>query len=305
MTRGVTPSREEFYRQMFLIRSFEERVLQLFSEGKLFGTTHTSIGQEADAVGVLAHLQPEDIVFSNHRCHGHYLAFTDDVDGLLAELMGRATGICGGQGGSQHLCSGNFYTNGVLGGTVPCATGMALAEKLKRSRARVVAFLGDGMLGEGIVYESFNMASLWSIPILFVVENNFYAQTTSLRLAMAGEMAARPQAFDIATLRCLPSSVQEIHAIAAEALTYVKEQGKPYCLILDTYRFGPHSKGDDYRAPAELAEWKSRDPLRKLADELDTARRGEIEAEVAARIQAAVERASAAPFPGAETQSNG
>jgi TPP-dependent pyruvate/acetoin dehydrogenase alpha subunit len=296
---GVVPSPDALYRQMFLIRAFEERVLQLFSAGKLFGTTHTYVGQEADAVGVLAHLDRDDVVFSNHRCHGHYLALTDDVDGLMAELMGRATGVCGGRGGSQQLCSGNFYTNGILGGTVACAAGMALAEKFKRSGARVVAFLGDGTLGEGIVYETFNLVSLWSVPMLFVVENNFYAQSTPSRLQIAGEIAARPRAFDIPTRRAQPGSVQEVYAMAGEAWASIDEHHKPFCLILDTYRFSPHSKGDDYRPPEELAAWRSRDLLAKLAAELDSTQRESIEAEVATRIEQAAERAGSAPFPSA------
>jgi TPP-dependent pyruvate/acetoin dehydrogenase alpha subunit len=294
------PSPEQFYRQMFLIRAFEERVLELFSAGKLFGTTHTYIGQEANAVGVLAHLGADDIVFSNHRCHGHYLAYRDDVDGLMAELMGRATGVCGGRGGSQHLHAGNFYTNGVLGGTIPCAAGIAFAEKRKKTGARVVVFLGDGALGEGVVYETFNLASLWSIPILFVIENNFYAQTTPSRLQIAGEIAARPQAFRIETMHQRPASVQQVYDLAEQAFANIREQGKPFCLVLDTYRFSAHSKGDDYRDPAEIAEWKVRDPLHKLAEELDPARRQIIEAEIVACIDRAVERASAAEFAGAE-----
>ena len=294
------PSLEQFYRQMFLIRTFEERVLELFSAGKLFGTTHTYIGQEADAVGVLAHLNSDDVVFSNHRCHGHYLAYRDDVDGLMAELMGRATGVCGGKGGSQQLCAGNFYTAGILGGTIPCAAGIAFAEKRKGTGARVVVFLGEGALGEGVVYETFNLASLWSIPFLFVIENNFYAQTTPARLQIAGEIAARPQAFRIETLQQRPASVQQVYDLAGQALAYIQEQSKPFCLVLDTYRFSAHSKGDDYRDPAEIAEWKARDPLRKLAEELEPARRQTIEAEIRARIERAVERASAAEFASAE-----
>ena len=295
------PSPEQFYRQMFLIRIFEERVLELFSAGKLFGTTHTYIGQEANAVGVLAHLDSDDVVFSNHRCHGHYLAYRDDVDGLMAELMGRTTGVCGGKGGSQHLHAGNFYTNGVLGGTIPCAAGIAFAEKCKKTAARVVVFLGDGALGEGVVYETFNLASLWSIPLLFVIENNFYAQTTPSRLQIAGEIAARPQAFRIETVHQRPTSVQQVYDLAGQAFAYIQEQGKPFCLVLDTYRFSAHSKGDDYRDPAEIAEWQARDPLLKLAEELEPARRQTVEAEIGARIDRAVERASAAEFASADT----
>ena len=188
------------YERMLFIRRFEETLLDLFSQGKLVGTTHTYIGQEANGVGIIDHLEPErDVVFSNHRCHGHYLAFTDDAFGLLSEVMGKATGTCGGKGGSQHLCRGNFYSNGVLGSIVPVATGIALAEKRKGTGAVSTVFLGDGTLGEGVTYESLNMASLWKLPVLFVVENNHYAQSTPVELQLAGSIAARAGAFGVET----------------------------------------------------------------------------------------------------------
>lgn len=299
MLERAPEGRSELYRRMFQIRSFEERVLQLFSEGKLFGTTHAYIGQESIAVGVLAHCGKDDIVFSNHRCHGHYLAYSDDVDGLLAEIMGRATGICGGIGGSQHIHAGNFYTNGVLGGIVPCATGMALAEKLKGSRARVVVFIGDGALGEGVIYESFNIAALWNVPILFVVENNHYAQSTPTQLEMAGEIASRPQAFTIHTLECQAGSVGDVYEAAATAWDYIDTHGKPCCLVFDTYRLCPHSKSDDFRPAEEIAAWRERDPLTALAEQLTMTERCAIEEDVLARIDLAVLKATAAPFPDA------
>ena len=187
-----------FYERMFFIRRFEETLLDLFSLGKLVGTTHTYIGQEANAVGLIDHLDPDvDTIFSNHRCHGHYLAFTDDAFGLLCEVMGKAPGVCGGKGGSQHLCKGNFYSNGVLGSIVPVATGIALAEKRKGTGAVSTVFLGDGTLGEGVTYESLNIASLWQLPVLFVVENNHYAQSTPVELELAGSIAARGAAFGV------------------------------------------------------------------------------------------------------------
>src|SRR5512139_1277806 len=170
------------YERLYTIRRFEETLLENFPRGVFFGTTHTSLGQEADAVGVLSHLRQEDVVFSNHRGHGHFLAAGGDPYALFAELMGKATGVCGGRGGSQHLHWENFYSNGILGGTVPQAVGMALAEKLKGSHSITVVFLGDGTLGEGVVYEALNMAALWNAPILFALENNGIAQTTPIEL---------------------------------------------------------------------------------------------------------------------------
>ena len=157
---------------------------------------------------MLANIQENDIVFSNHRCHGHYLAYGGDAHALFAELMGRATGVCGGRGGSQHLHWRNFYSNGVQGGIIPIATGMALAEKYKKSGCATVAFLGDGTLGEGVIYEAFNMASLWKVPILYVLENNHIAQTTAIDLAVAGNIAARFDAFGIPSTQLSSSDVQ-------------------------------------------------------------------------------------------------
>jgi acetoin:2,6-dichlorophenolindophenol oxidoreductase subunit alpha len=284
-----------FYERMYFIRRFEETLLDLFAQGKLVGTTHTYIGQEANAVGVIANLEPErDVIFSNHRCHGHYLAFTDDAFGLLCEVMGKAPGVCGGKGGSQHLCNGNFYSNGVLGSIVPVATGIGLAEKKKATGAVSTVFLGDGTLGEGVTYESLNMASLWKLPVLFVVENNFYAQSTPIALELAGSIPARAAAFGIEVAELDTTDVLEVHEAAARAVARIRETGEPYFLVLHTYRFSPHSKGDDNRDPAEIEERRKRDPL--LAGErLGEDERRAIEDACERRLAETVEAAEAAP----------
>jgi acetoin:2,6-dichlorophenolindophenol oxidoreductase subunit alpha len=285
-----------FYERMFFIRRFEETLLDLFSQGKLVGTTHTYIGQEANAVGVIDHLDPgRDVVFSNHRCHGHYLAFTDDAFGLLSEVMGKATGTCGGKGGSQHLHRGNFYSNGVLGSIVPVATGIALAEKRKGTGAISTVFLGDGTLGEGVTYESLNMASLWQLPVLFVVEDNGYAQSTPVALELAGSMRARGEAFGVATDELDTTDVAEIHEAAGRAVARIRDTGEPFFLVLHTYRFSPHSKGDDNRDPAEIAGRRERDPLAIAGARLDAAERAGIEARCEERLADTVAAADAAP----------
>lgn len=288
----------ELYRRLYRIRRFEETVLENFPRGLFFGTTHTCLGQEADAVGVLFHLHSHDIVFSNHRGHGHFLAYGGDLRALFAELMGRATGVCGGRGGSQHLHWRNFYSNGIQGGIVPVATGMALAEKRKGSGALVVVFLGDGTLGEGVVYEALNMASLWQAPVLYVLENNRIAQTTPSQVAVAGEMIARFTAFGIPATELDSSDVRQILDLAQTSLEQVRRQRAPVALLLHTARFGPHSKGDDTRSPEELhALRQERDPLTIQATRLSAAARLAIEAEVEAEIQAAFQQAQADPFP--------
>jgi TPP-dependent pyruvate/acetoin dehydrogenase alpha subunit len=292
---------EQQYEQMFTIRRFEETLLEMFSQGKLVGTTHTYIGQEADAVGVIAHLEPErDVVFSNHRCHGHYIAFTGDLYGLLCEVMGKPDGTCGGKGGSQHLCNGNFYSNGVQGSIVPVSTGIALAEKQKGSGAVTTVFLGDGTLGQGTVYECLNMASLWRLPMLFVLENNHYAQTTPRQLALAGSIPERAAAFGVATDELDTTDVTEVHDAAGRAVDRIRATGEPSFLVLHTYRFSPHSKGDDFRDPAEIEGRRAHDPLVVAGARLGEERRRELEDGCERRLAEVVEAAERAPSTAAE-----
>ena len=289
-----------FYAQMFLIRRFEETLLEMFSAGKLVGTTHTCIGQEANAVGVVAALEPaRDVVFSNHRCHGHYLAFTDDVLGLLCEVMGREGGTCAGKGGSQHLCNGNFYSNGVQGSIVPVATGIALAEREKATGAVTTVFLGDGTLGQGTVYECLNMASIWSLPLLVVVENNFYAQSTPSHLTVAGSIPERAHAFGVEARQLDTTDVELIHEATRDAVAHVRTNGRPFFLVLDTYRFSPHSKGDDNRSEAEIEARRAYDPLLVAGARLSAEERAEIERACEERLAAEIEKAEASAMAGA------
>jgi TPP-dependent pyruvate/acetoin dehydrogenase alpha subunit len=259
----------DFYAQMYRIRRFEETILQLFSKGLLMGTAHTYIGQESCAVGIINSLDREkDIIFSNHRGHGHYLTYCGDLVGLFGELMGKSIGCCGGIGGSQHTHFKNMYTNGIQGGIVPVATGTALAEKFKKSGAITVVFLGDGTFGEGVVYESFNMAALWKAPILFVLEDNRYAQTTPSSLQHAGELAKRLEPYKIKTIELDAGDVLEVHVKATELTEYIRAGNGPAYLTLHTYRLAPHSKGDDTRSKDEIEEHRQKDPLMILRGHL-------------------------------------
>ncbi len=300
------PDQPSLYRTMYRIRRFEETVLDRFSSGVFHGTTHTYCGQEANAAGVLAGIgnadRPDDgrpagrqdVVVSNHRCHGHFLAYGGDPRALFAELMGRRTGVCGGRGGSQHLQWRGFYSNGILGGTLPVAVGMALAERDTGRDGVVVAFTGDGALGEGALYESLNLASLWRAPVLFVVENNQVAQTTPIHLALAGDLAARFEAFAIPTRHLDTSDVSEILPVAQELLGELRGGAGPRALVLDTRRFGPHSKGDDPRPADELARMRAeRDPLVIAGARLDEAERTAIEATADDELATAFARALA------------
>lgn len=282
------------YQQMQIIRSFESLLLEKFSTGVFSGTTHTSLGQEANAAGILLHLHPHDVVVSNHRCHGHFLAYGGDPTALFAELMGKPQGVCGGVGGSQHLHWRNFYSSGVQGGTVAMAAGMALAEKKRGEDAIVVDFLGDGTLGEGIMYEALNMIALWELPILLVLENNHIAQTTPEELAIAGSIPERFEAFGIPTTRIDSSDVLEIQPLAGALMGAVRAEQFPQALIIDTARLGTHSKGDDTRSPEIIEKlWRERDPLVIHGPRLPENKRERLKAMIEADIKNAFDAALA------------
>lgn len=288
----VQLSHLEFFQRLYTIRRFEETVLAEFPKGIFSGTTHTYLGQEANAVGVLSNIEPGDIVFSNHRCHGHYLSYGGDARALFAEMMGKSTGVCRGIGGSQHLHYNNFFSNGILGGTIPIAVGCALAEKRKQSGSVTIAFMGDGALGEGIVYEAFNMASLWNAPILFVIENNHIAQTTPTVKALAGSIQARLLSFAIPCAELNTSDVLEIFTNAQNLLLEVRERCEPRGLILNTERFGPHSKGDDTRDQESINHlMATRDPIRIQANRLTEVELTQVTASVNLTITHALEQA--------------
>jgi TPP-dependent pyruvate/acetoin dehydrogenase alpha subunit len=290
----------EFYSQMYLIRTVESALLELFGRGELTGTIHTCIGQEACAVGVVGALDKErDVLFSNHRAHGHYIAYCDDVEGLIAEIMGKKSGVCGGIGGSQHLHKHNLYTNGIQGGIVPNAVGAALAAKMLGSGAISVVFLGDGTMGQGVVYESLNVASLWSLPVLFVLEDNAYAQTTPKHLAHAGSLIERARAFNVDVQAVVAGDVFVVNSAAVEAVTQVRERQRSFFLSLTTYRLSPHSKGDDFRSEAEIESYRAKDPLTRLAlllpDDVRLAAEERARHRVRRAIELAQESAPAAP----------
>lgn len=284
----------QLFRGLYQIRCFENLLISKFPTGVFPGTTHTCLGQEANAVGVLNHLQEKDVVVSNHRCHGHFLAYGGDPQALFAELMGKPSGVCGGVGGSQHLHWRNFYSSGVQGGTVAMAAGMALAEKRSGHGAIVVDFMGDGTLGEGIVYECLNMISLWQLPILIVLENNRIAQTTPSNLAVAGEIRKRFEAFDIPAAEVDSSDILDILPLAGDMIEQIRSTGAPLALIITTARLGSHSKGDDTRSASELAElWQARDPIAIQGARLEIETRRDVEVAVAADIQSAFDAALA------------
>lgn len=254
-------------KEALLIRRVEETFLELFSKGKLNGTVHTCVGQEMSAVAFAGQLNKTDFIFSNHRCHGHYLSFTKDCYGLMAELMGKKTGTSGGVGSSQHLCNENFFSNGIQGGIVPVAAGYALANKLKKTEAIGIVFIGDGTLGEGVLYETMNIISKWQIPLMIVCENNFYAQSTPQSVNLAGDILKRAEAFGIKTYKSITSDAESLMGNALESIEYVRANSAPVFHLVDTYRLNAHSKGDDDRHIDEVDLYRQKDFLSILEKE--------------------------------------
>lgn len=254
------------YKQMRTIREVEQTLLDLFSAGKIKGTVHTCIGQEACAVGVMRAINCEkDLVFSNHRGHGHLLAYGIPLDIFLGEILGRTSGPSRGIGGSQHMLWKNFMTSGIQGSLLPIGTGAALAEKKKGSGAISVIYLGDGTMGQGIVYESFNFAAQWKIPTLFLLENNGYAQTTKLCDVHAGDLATRAEKFGVKCSSVDGNDVCNTLTHLSHVAEQIRTTNTPQFVELKTYRLAAHSKSDDTRPMEEIQLNWGNDPISKLS----------------------------------------
>jgi TPP-dependent pyruvate/acetoin dehydrogenase alpha subunit len=281
------------YKKMYSIRLFEKKIESLFHEGKIFGTTHGCIGQEGIAVGVIFNIEKNDYVISNHRGHGHYLAYTGDYRGLFAELMGKESGVVGGRGGSQHLHNGRFFSNGIVAGMCPFAAGLALAIKRKKEKSIVVCFIGDGTFGQGTLYESLNLASLFGLPILFIVENNQYAMSTHFSRSLSGKFEDKAKAFAIKCSSSKTGDIFEIMKLAKDAVTFVRNEQKPYMLIFDTYRLCGHSKSDDlcYRTREEEESWKDVDAFHLLERSMDRKDLKNVQAQARKEVEHAYQKA--------------
>jgi 2-oxoisovalerate dehydrogenase E1 component len=250
----------DFFKLALMIRRTEDKFLELFDQGKMNGTVHTCNGQEFSAVAFCSALGKDDFIFSSHRCHGHYIAHTGDVSGLIFELMGKTTGTCSGIGSSQHLFNDNFFSNGIQGGIVPVAAGMAFAVKKKNKGSIGIVFIGDGTLGEGVVYETLNLISLLNLPLLIVCENNRYAQSTKVEDSLAGDILSRPKSFGIETFHSNTWDLDNLFSDAKDSINFVRN-GKPAFHLVDTYRLNHHSKSDDNRNIKEVARYAKKDPL--------------------------------------------
>ncbi len=240
------------------IRSIEENFLEMFSEGLLNGTVHTCIGQELSGVGISKYLNENDFVFSNHRCHGHYISFTKKYKNLIDELMGKESGVCGGIGGSQHIASDNFFSNGPQGSLAPVAVGVAEGLKRKKNNSISVCFIGDGTMGEGIIYESMNLMSLYELPMILVCENNMYAQSTSIKSNLSGDINLRASSFGMKVYELNTWDYDGLIKYSKEAISDAREN-IPSFIHINTYRLKAHSKGDDDRDENEIKEFEKKD----------------------------------------------
>jgi pyruvate dehydrogenase E1 component alpha subunit len=301
----VAPQPVALYRTMRLIRRFEERALDLVESGEIVSGIHACIGQEAVAAGVCAALRVEDIVLSNHRGHGHLLAKGSDPARVLAELAGRVTGVASGRGGSFHpsdFDANVFGATGTVGHGGAIATGVAWAVGQAGTGQVVVSFFGDGAVNQGALLESFNLAALWRVPVLFVCENNRYATTLPVDTAVAGTITGRAAAFGIPASTVDGQDVDVVYAAAVEAVARARRGDGPTLLEFATYRFHGHHTFElktrpKYRDEAEVAAWRARDPLDIQAARVPSGQREPVDAEVEEILDAAVRFTVDSPRP--------
>jgi pyruvate dehydrogenase E1 component alpha subunit len=298
------------YRQMVRIRRFEERSLRAYQSKKIGGFLHLYIGQEAVAVGCCSLMGKDDHVITAYRDHGHALAVGMEMNPLMAELYGKATGCSKGKGGSMHFFdpAHNFWGgHGIVGGQVPLGAGLAYALKYKGLKGACMTFMGDGAVNQGSVHEAYNLAALWSLPVVFIIENNGYSMGTSQARSSAGELARRAEAYGMAWGVCDGHNLYEVRATIDGFLDLARSKSKPSVVEVRTYRYRGHSVADPdntYRAKAEIEEYrKTKDPIQVFQDillaehVLDEAAVEKIDGDARSEADVAAEFAEASPFP--------
>ena len=302
------------YRQMMAIRLFEENVNELYTRALMPGLAHLYIGEEAIAVGVCEALRREDYVTSTHRGHGHCLAKGASPELMFAELLGKEAGYCRGKGGSMHIAdpaTGNLGANAIVGGSVGIATGAALSAKTLKTGQVAVCFFGEGALGQGVLYECFNLAQLWKLPVVYVCENNMYSEYTHFSETTAGDIPARAAAFGIKAETVDGQDVRAVFAAATTLADRARRGDGPAFLLCNTYRYRGHHVGDInreyYRSKKEEQQWLGEnDPIRNFSDWLkaenhaNAAALSAIDAELKTEMDNAMKFAIAAPYPGVE-----
>ncbi len=299
------------YTLMVRIRHFEERILPLLKEGKIKGTAHPSVGQEAVAAGVCGILEPTDYIVSNHRGHGHCIAKGMRTDGMMAELYAKQTGSNKGKGGSMHIADLDQHIigcTGIVGSGAPIAGGAALAAKMRKTGQAVICFFGDGGINQGVVFEAMNMAAIWQLPVIFVCENNMYALSTPAeKMTALKQLADRARGFGFPGFQVAGNDLRAVVRTTREALERARTGQGPTLLECKTYRWYGHSamRPDTraYRTREEELEWRERDPIALAERELGKAgvlapeRIAQIQREIAKEIEDAVEFAERSPDP--------
>lgn len=302
------------YRQMLAIRLFEEQVNELYTRALMPGLAHLYVGEEAVAVGICEALWPDDFTTSTHRGHGHCLAKGASPDRMFAELLGKEAGYCRGKGGSMHIAdpaTGNLGANAIVAGSTGIATGAALSAKKLGTGQVSVCFFGEGALGQGVLYETMNLAQLWKLPVIYVCENNLYTEYTHYSETTAGDIPARGTAFGLLAETVDGQDVLAVYATATKLVDRARQGQGPAFLVCNTYRYRGHHVGDInreyYRLKQEEQQWMAeRDPIKNLAkwmmerSHADAALLERMESEIRSEMEAAVKFAVAAPYPALE-----
>jgi pyruvate dehydrogenase E1 component alpha subunit len=298
----------EMYRRMYLIRAFEEEVTTIQGQGHIAGSLHTSIGQEGEIVGACMALSRDDYMVGNHRSHGHPIAKGAAIPPLMAELLGRSSGVCRGKGGSMHLSDfsvGSLGETSIVGSGLPVAVGAALGSRLQGAQSVTLCFFGDGAANEGAFHESLNLASIWRLPVIFLCENNGYAVSTPIESVTAvANIADRAQAYSMPGVVVDGQDVEAVYAAVSQAVARARSGGGPTLVEAKTFRFDGHAL---HVRPVEahlsaLAAWKARDPVklyrtRLLEMEVTERELAGIESAVVDEVKAAVKFAFASPSP--------
>ena len=309
MTASAPPDRLGWYHTMVRIRIFEEKVQELFMSGQIQGTTHLCQGQEAVSVGAIAAMRPGDVQTNTYRGHGEALALGMEPETAFAELMGRRTGGSGGVGGSMHLIDfskGNIGANAIVGAGLPIAVGAAVAFQMQRKPNVALTFFGDGATNIGTFHEAMNMAAIWKAPVVFIITNNLYGEYSALRATTPlDDLARRADPYGFPGIIVDGQDVGAVHEATTVAVERARGGGGPTLLEMKTYRYRGHSRSDPakYRPAGELDRWMARDPIELLAKVLvadglmGPNDHVEVRTETQADIDAAAERAAAAPYP--------
>ncbi|MCM8767551.1 MAG: thiamine pyrophosphate-dependent enzyme [Candidatus Omnitrophica bacterium] len=296
-------------KQMMEIRQFEDMIMELLAKNIAEGGSHLYAGMEAVAVGAISVINPDDYITSTHRGHGHAIAKDGDLKALMAEILGKKTGVCKGKGGSLHLADlskGNLGANGIVGGGLGIATGAGLSIKLQKQKKVVLCFFGDGATNNGIFFECLNMASLWKLPVIYICENNKYAMSVSVERSHAvKDITKKALAFDMPAENVDGQDVIAVREVVSKWVNYAREGNGPSFIVANTYRYYGHSRSDPrvYRTREEEKFWKERDPIIIFSNKmkemgiLTEQEINQIEEEVKKEIEEAVDYAIKSPYP--------